>query len=193
MTETTTSPTTSGPAPDDIAWRGKGRPVRWVAAAVVGATALSLAAVWSGAFAPMVSQTSSGQGPMWSGEMLVVSVHLENEAVVGTRIVAAGRSTPGAELVGVAVTPGDRDVVPEAGSTLPDGGVVLPGGRGADVVLRYEVDCARLAAAAMTVPVRFRTPAGLTRTIDATEAATFDGNLAGTVAGLCGPPAGGDG
>jgi hypothetical protein len=164
-----------------------------VAAAVVGATALSLAAVWTGAFAPMVSQAFSDQGPTWSSGMLVVAVHLENEALVGTHIVGAGRSSPGADLVGVAVTPGDRQVVPEAGSTLPDAGVGLGGGQGADVVLRYEVDCDRLVASELTVPLRFRTPAGLTRTVDATHAATVDGDLAGTVAGLCASPARGDG
>ena len=137
------------------------RPVRWLAATLTLGVLALLAVALTGAVAPQVRPAVSS-GPAWAGGGRV-EVEVRNEAVTGTRLVDAGEEAPGLDLVGVEVTTPDG-----ARAELGPDGVVIPGGGRATVVLAYEVTDCEVAALASSrpVPVTFRTPLGLTRTLD---------------------------
>lgn len=164
-------------------WPRRGRPVRWLALAIVLTGALSVGAIWTGAIAPQVHIGPPGDGPTaWDGAVLV-SLRVENLAAVDTRMLDAGTSGPGLDLVGVGVAPAGDSVslsdigpiepgpgAPEPGDHLPADGVDVGGGDAVHVILRYAVtDCRRAAQAELPVPVTFRTPLGISRTVDATD------------------------
>jgi hypothetical protein len=151
-------PTAPGPSSPRHA-----RPVRWLAGALTLGVLALLAMALTGAVAPQVRPTVS-QDASWAGAGRV-EVEVRNEALAGTRLVEAGEDVPGLDLVGVEVTRPDGF----RSALGPDGadGVVIPGGGRATVVLTYEVTDCEFAAQASSrpVPVSFRTPLGLTRTL----------------------------
>jgi hypothetical protein len=177
--------------------------VRWVAVAVVSTTLACLAAIGTGAIAPQVEVGTAGSGPTWFDDTLVLTVRVENQAALGTDIVGAGSSAPGVELTGVVVdtdpvgfddlvpspsgapAPSLAPVTPEPGATIPDGGVTIGRGQSVDVVLRYALDCEHVASGELTVPIRLRTPLGLTRTVDATHATFWEDDAASAVDEAC--------
>lgn len=149
------------------------RPVRWLAVALTLSVSALLGTALTGALAPQVYPEVS-PGPAWAGGGRV-EVEVRNEAVASTRLVDAGEDVPGLDLVGVEVA------TPDGGrSELGPEGVVIPGGGRATVVLAYDVTDCGLAALASShrVPLRFRTPLGLTRTLEVRHAGVWANPMA---------------
>jgi hypothetical protein len=163
MTDIVTGTDPSSPDPAGVAPSPRrARPVRWLAVTLVASVLLLLGAALTGAVAPQVRPEALPPGPAWAGGGQV-EIEVTNEAVTSTRLVGAGEAVPGLDLVGVDVAAPDG-----SRSQLGPDGLVIPGHGRATVVLAYTVTDCGLAALASSdpIPVRFRTPLGLTRTLE---------------------------
>jgi hypothetical protein len=175
---TTDAPTADDPQVDPPSWRPRGRPDRWAAGLLVATLAFLTVSFAFGLLAPRVDTWPAVNGAVPGADDLVYSrIEVTNTTPIGSgplpdaRLVDGGRSVPGLRLVSVGIEPGDAaDGPPSMGSAAVDEPrpVTLEPGDTATVTLVWRVtDCARLPIDPPPIPLVFRTPIGLTRTVDA--------------------------
>jgi hypothetical protein len=151
--------------PENTTWEPRGHPVRWAVGGLALVVALCTASIWFGALAPRVDVHPTGWGSaQGSTDDVYAILQLTNDAHTTVRLLAAGESLPGLELVATEVGRGHDAVV--AGEVSPlDGAMDIGPGDVVEVRLRYRVtDCTRVPHEPPDIPVRFRTALGLTRT-----------------------------
>jgi hypothetical protein len=151
---------------------------RAASAAPAATVALLLTAVALGPITPRLSRHSWAWGSLQPGSDLVhMQIRVTNDAWASTELVGGGESVPGLRLVATTVARGDAAALPEAAdlaahlerdeAIVPDRSVSLgPGDQATPAVVWQVTDCASVPADPGPVPVRLRTPLGLTRTVD---------------------------
>jgi hypothetical protein len=129
-----------------------------------------------------------------------MAVRMTNDAWASTELAGGGESAPGLRLVATTVATGDDAVFPDAADLAaglerddpiaPDGPVSFGHGETATLTLVWQVtDCAVVPAHAGPIPVRLRTPLGLSRSVDGPDDLGIDTPWTVAVArDVCGQP-----
>jgi hypothetical protein len=194
-----------GQAGSDISaepdWPPRCHIVAWASAALVATAGLLLVSVALGLFAPRASTDSWAWAALRPESDLVhMAVRMTNDAWASTELAGGGESAPGLRLVATTVATGDDAVSPDAADLAaglerddpiaPDGPVSFGHGETATLTLVWQVtDCAVVPAHAGPIPVRLRTPLGLSRSVDGPDDLGIDTPWTVAVArDVCGQP-----
>jgi hypothetical protein len=180
---TTDVPTNHDEQLDPLPWRPRGRPDRWATALLAATLAFLTLGYTFGLLAPRIDTATPVDGLVpGSDDLVYAHVVVSNTTLADggflpdTQLVDAGRSLPGLQLVSLGIKPGDttgEQTAVDASSTVEPARVPLRRGDSATVTLVWRVtDCGLVPTDPPAIPLVFRTPLGLTRTVEA-RAASF--------------------
>ncbi len=177
------------PSSIEAGWLPRPHLVRWAALLLVAVVVLLSMSALFGLVTPRVATREQVDSGLLRGsdDLVYAQMVVTNSAYADAELVGAGESVPGLRLTVVSMArgePGEDDLVPAAPSQSDDhpASVTLGHGDHATVSLLWQVtDCDEVSVRPPEIPVRLRTPLGLTRTVRATTASNLLGEIpAGT-------------